>query len=442
MTDGRSSARRGVLVSTLGNLAVPVSALVTAPVLAQALGVDGRGVLASATAPFLLASAGLTFGLPDAMTYFTAKQFARGRVVLGVGLLGALVLGLLASLIILFFAPVISKGDEYVTGLITIIGCAVPPAMMAGVVRGAMRGRRLWHLIALDQVVSSLARVVAITVLAVQDLLTPMSAGIVTAAATFFGVAVYAKALRDGGPVGESSPPRRDELGPRQVGVAVARFGSGVWLGSVAGVLLARVDQVLLLPLASASALGLYAVAVSIADVVRVFNVAVRDVVFSTQSAKEDDEKLGLASRVSTLTTLVAASIVWGMSWVLVPLLFGEAFRGSIELVGVLLLGTVVGNVGSVLAAGLSARGRPILRSVAILVGVIVNVVLLVILAPSFGAMGAAVAGGLANALTGLVVLVFASKYFDLAPTLFLGVRRGDLSYVGATLRSFLKKGK
>lgn len=442
-SNGReSSGKRGVLLSTLGNLSAPVASLITAPILAQTLGVDGRGALAAATAPLLLAAAGLTLGLPEAMTYFTAKRMARGRSILVNGLVGAAIAGIAGSVLISILAPILSGGNVLVGGLITIIGWAVAPSIMAGTIRGFMRGHQLWRLIALEQGLASLARVAAIVTLGLSGTLTPLTAGIVTAASSFVGVIVYLaapSAIATRRPAEEAPA---SALPACKLSGSIIRFGASVWIGSVAGVLLSKLDQVLLLPLASAAALGLYAVAVSIADVVRVFNIAVRDVVFSTQAARQDDERLALASRVSTILTAFAAAAVWGLSWLLVPPLFGDDFSPSIELIGVLLLGTTVGNVGSVLAAGLSARGRPLLRSLAILVGVVINVIGLFTLAPHLGAMGAALAAAIANAATGIIVLAFAYRSFGLHPLLFIRFRRSDFSYAASSLRTVFKRGR
>lgn len=438
-----SSGKRGVLLGTLGNLSAPLVSLITAPLLAQALGVDGRGVLAASVAPFALAAAGLTLGLPEAMTYFVARRMARRKDVLSIGLIASAAIGILGSIGIFALSGILSGSDPRIAGLITVIGLAVAPAIMAGTVRGYVRGLQLWGLIAIEQVLASTTRLLAIGMLATLNVLTPLSAGVVTAASSFVGVLVYlwiplfTRFTKASSPSDSVPHPNSKELS-----ATIGKFGIGVWVGSVAGVLLSKLDQVLLLPLSSAAALGLYAVAVSIADVVRVFNTAVRDVVFSMQSARRDDESLGQASRVSTIFTAAAALAVWGASWILVPPLFGDEFRPSIDLIGVLLAGTVVGNVGSVLAAGLSARGKPLLRSIAILIGVGVNVVGIFLLVPILGAMGAAIAAAVANAITGMVVLAFAHRYFDLSPALFVRFRPSDLAYTMQAIHALLRRNK
>jgi O-antigen/teichoic acid export membrane protein len=411
--------------------------------LAQGLGVDGRGELAAATAPLLLAAAGLTLGIPEALTYFIARRIGPRRQVLLSGLVGSAVVGIIGTIAIWLLAPLLSGGDSYVAGLITIVGFTLAPSMIATSTRGFMRGTQLWHLIALDQVTASLFRIAAVLVLLTTGTLSPLTAGLVTGGANFVGLIVYAAApaaLKRRGALPSDSPDEDVHGWPlrRQM----ASYGLGVWLGAAAGVMLSRLDQVLLISLSTAAVLGLYAVAVSIAEVVRVFNTAVRDVVFSLQSSRHDIDALALASRVSTLFTFIGSVGIAVAAWILVPPLFGEEFRAAVPLIFILLAGTVIGNPGSVVAAGLSARGRPVLRSIAIAIGVAINVIGIYALVPFWGATGAAVASSIANVATGALVIFFAYKFFDMKPGLFLRFRKSDVVYVGAVMRGMLRRKK
>jgi O-antigen/teichoic acid export membrane protein len=60
-------------MTALGNAVTPVAALVTLPILSYTLGVTGRGEIAAATAPLLLAVTAATFGIPEAVAYLVAE---------------------------------------------------------------------------------------------------------------------------------------------------------------------------------------------------------------------------------------------------------------------------------------------------------------------------------------------------------------------------------
>ncbi|GAA1408334.1 hypothetical protein AUR04nite_33920 [Glutamicibacter uratoxydans] len=148
---------------------------------------------------------------------------------------------------------------------------------------------------------------------------------------------------------------------------------------------------------------------------------------------------LARASRASTLITAAAALIIGIASIWLIPLFFGLEFSESVWVVAVLLAGAVLGNPGSVLAAGLSARGKPILRSLSILGGVIANLVGLLVLVPMFGAFGAAYASVISSFVTASLVLIFAKLHFGLKPSDFIVLKISDVKFVAS---SIIRRGK
>lgn len=426
-------AGRGIGLSTLGNLAAPIGALVSSPILAQALNSDGRGELAAATAPLFLATAGLTFGLPESITYITAREPWRRRRTLLVGLAVLTVVGGIGSLVIFSISPILSGHNSELASLIAISGAALAPSLIVAALRGLARGMMAWGYIAIEQILSSGMRLVPIVVLAMAGRLDVSSAVTITVISSVASAIVYLGLLSFPRPQARTSTPSEPSVG-------MIRFGLGMWVGSAAGIVLARLDQMLILPLSDARSLGIYAVAVSICDVVRVFNKAVRDVIFAEQSKEVDDSRLALASRCSTIITFGSAIAVVILAWLLVPLLFGEEFTDVSRIIGIILIGTVVGNPGSVVAAGISARGRPLLRSLAITGGVVINVVLLFLLIPVWGADGAAWASAIANGITGWIVIFLGKRSFGMNPMWYVSFRRSDFSFLVSSTRRFIRK--
>ena len=89
---------------------------------------------------------------------------------------------------------------------------------------------------------------------------------------------------------------------------STALYGGQVWVGAVSGLLLARIDQVLLTPLATFE-LGLYAVAVNISEIPLVLTSALTAVLFSSDARKRDDGALGRSSRIAFLIAVTLAVI-------------------------------------------------------------------------------------------------------------------------------------
>jgi O-antigen/teichoic acid export membrane protein len=217
-------------------------------------------------------------------------------------------------------------------------------------------------------------------------------------------------------------------------------YGSRMWVGSLSGVLLTRLDQVLLTPLAGTYQLGLYVVAVSISELPLIIHHAVRDVSFVNEAAKSEDERLSSSARISTaLSALAALALGVSMLWWL-PFLFGEGFRESIPIAAVLLVAVVLLTPGSIAGAGLSARGRPGLRSIALTISCVINIVMLIILAPLLGAMGAALTTLAGNIITSNLNLLFLSRVFGIGMLQFYGLRRSDIATIGRYGKRILRR--
>lgn len=429
------SARRGVSISLLGNFFPPVAGFLSAPLLAHALGVDGRGEAAAATAPLLLAMSMFTLGLPEALTYYIARRPESGAIAFRRAALYIGAVGVLVTIGIVLLSSFLAGGNAELAELIAIASIALIPCLLLVIARGVAAGYQLWTLVAIERAVGSVLRLGIVGGLMLFGALDVMTATISIAATTFAGIVVYATI-----PIAV----RKRQIGrDSQTGPALLSFGMKIWLGSLTGVLLSRLDQLLMTPLASAYELGLYAVAVSISEVVLVFNSAVREVIFSIESEEPDIDRLGRASRISTLLTTAAAILVgiigiWGLPW-----LFGAEFTPGVPVMEILLLAVALGNPGSIAGAGISARGRPGLRSWSLAAAFLVNLVLVLILVPPFGAIGAAWATVVGNCVAGYLNIIWLRVFFQVPISTFLGFRGNDVrqifSLAGSVVRKFRK---
>jgi O-antigen/teichoic acid export membrane protein len=418
---------RGVAYATLGNLISPLAALATAPLLARLLGVVGRGELAAATAPLMLGIGAMTFGLPEALTYFLARGTRGVRRPVAMSLSALFSAGLLGAAAIYVISAPLASRDSEVAKLIATAAVALPFALVLGGVRGIASGLHLWSLVALERSVGSVARLIGLYLLAAVGMLTPASATACIALSTFAGLVVYVRL--------PWLMTRRYEVRDAAAGSAYMRFGLGIWGVSLAGVFLSRLDQLLLLPLAGAFVLGIYAVAVSISEMVLVFNSAIRDVIFAHESEEQDHERLAVAARVSTLITTMLAIGAGVLAIPVVPLLFGPEFAPAVIPTWILLAAAVAGNPGSVAGAGLSARGRPALKSASMALAVVLSTGVFFILAPLLGASGASLATLVGNLTAGLLNLIWLRRFYSIPIRAFLGWRKSDIHIaVGAIL--------
>lgn len=431
----RPSLTRSVAISSAGNVFAPAVGLLTAPILAQTLGVVGRGEVGAALAPMTLAISIFTFGIPEAITYVTAQKWARARRKFALAFVALGISGFLAALVIVAASNSLASGDSDLADLIGLAAIATAPTLVLSGLRAIAAGRQAWVIVSGEKVLSALARLTAVVVLSLSGDLSTVTACVAMAFIPLAGGLVYVSLL---------FRPKRQLACPR---TETARrepdfwtFGIRVWFGSLAGILLVRVSQVLMVPLSDTYALGLFVVAVTISELVLIFNSAVRDVMFASESADSNAEKLGQAARLSTIITVAASIGVGTLSIWAVPLLFGKDFGPAVPVILVMLIGIAGGNPGSIAGAGLSARGRPGLRSISLLLALGLNLIAFFALVPSLGAMGGAIASVVGNLLSGFLNVYWLRRVFGLKISDFYIPRKSDFRKMLETINHAIKR--
>lgn len=423
------------VIAFLGNVFPPIVAIATAPILAQALGVVGRGETAAAVAPLMLALAASTFGLTDATVHAVARRPNATLWVLRRASLLIVASGAVATTVILLLTGPLSGGNARIVDNMILASVSIIPSLITSVLRSAAMGLHRWWDVTISRTADSALRLIAISGLAIAGQLTVSTATIVIAFAPVLGGLTLLRVF-----LHLPRPQERDE------GVAgyrpLASFGAKVWIGAASGVLLSRIDQVLMVPLAGATALGLYVVAVSISEVPLVANSAVREVIFASEAGNSDDARVGLASRLSTFVTAGLALMI-GVSMPLwLGALFGDEFEAAMPVAILLLIAVTAGNPGSVAGAALSARGHPGLRSLSLIIAFVVNLVLLVLLVPDYGAVGAAVATLVGNLVASNGNIYFLWRRFGISPLVFYALRITDIRMLFVAVRRLLGRGR
>lgn len=429
---GRPTLRSAVLLMTASSLLVPAAGVLTQPILAQALGVDGRGELAAAIAPAVLAISVATLGLPDALVYYLAKRPAlTRRALLWAGLLSG-AMGLLCLLATLLALPFLSGGDEALGQLIVLGMALTVPAMLLGVFRGAATGRQMWRTVALEKVVNTIVRIVAFVVLWALGELTVVAAVLVSTLSPLFAGVGYWRLLRrppEDEPHGPGEHPPDEDIARLDGGIArpLVSFGSRVWLGSVAEMMLGRMSQILMTPLAGVVELGLFSVATTISDLPLILAIAIQGTLFGINSKTRDAETLQTTTRLTLLVTASGCLVLGGTLPFWIGPLFGAGFMAAIIPTLMLMVSAILCIPGLMAAIGLSAWGRPGLRSTGLAITLVVNLVLLFVLVPPLGAVGAAWASIAANVAMSSYMLVVAGRVMGVRRRDFVVIRPSDV---------------
>ncbi len=415
------SLKRAVTLMAATSALVPVIGVATAPLLTNALGVTGRGALSVATAPNVLLAGVVTFGLPDAITYFTARspRIAARSVLWSAALIIVLCGG--GVLAVVALTPFLTGGDAAIGHLVFLGSLLAIPLLLLSLIRGAATGLQMWGAVAADRVLSGLFRLALVVVLFATGNLTVLSALLATVAAPLIGVVAYSGILRTGRQAAQEDP--SDEV-PIS---AVFRYGAHTWFGSVAGILLSRLSQLLFAPFSTVTQLGLYVVAVTISDVPLITAIAIRDALSGVSSTRQDAAQLATTMRTTIfIGALGSAVIAVTLPFWIAPV-FGEGFDGAVPSTQILLLSSLV-NIGSFLAAaGLGAWGRPGLRSMGLTVTLAVNFGLFLLLVPIGGAVGAAFAGLISSLVSAVWMILFARRVLGVTVRDLTVVRLSDL---------------
>jgi O-antigen/teichoic acid export membrane protein len=427
------STASAVVRLAVSNLAIPASAVLTGPILARALGPAGRGALAAVLNPIALSTYVLNFGVPEALTYVVAKKRSTTAMGNRLALMLGAIIGTLCAGGLIALTPVLLRKYPEQHKLFILLALLLPLEMGVGMLRYVAQARGRFELMTRERWFSVLSRLVLIVAAALAGTLTVASAAWFT-----HGTAVLATLLLI--PILFARESRRTE--PRQTQGQITRFvlryGLVTWVGTVGGVLVMRLDQVLLTPLAGPKELGFYAVAVSVAEVPLLALLAVRDVIFSATTDRDDPTIVARAARATIMLSVPLCLIGILLAPLLLPPIFGAGFGPSVRMAQVLFLGTIPNGVAMVLSAGLLASGRPGLASRAQLAAAGVTVVALFALVPSLGAIGAAYASLIAYLVSALLVSLALVRVSGLKPRDFLVPRHADLVDIVTRVRGRL----
>lgn len=191
--------------------------------------------------------------------------------------------------------------------------------------------------------------------------------------------------------------------------IASVRFGLTGYVGVVVAALHERLDLFLLAALAADPVqVGLYAVAVQVANRIRMLPLALGSALYPELSdiTRTDRDALAVrALRVAVVGVVVAASAIAVVAGPVVPALFGAGFAEALLPLWVLLPATVAYSAQLVLVRYFQAIDRQRVNLAAQLGGLAVNVALNTAWIPGWGATGAAAASLVSYALTAVIML-------------------------------------
>ncbi|MCI0438068.1 MAG: polysaccharide biosynthesis C-terminal domain-containing protein [Chloroflexi bacterium] len=420
-----AGAALGSVGATLvGNLLLLLAGVLTA----RLLGPVGKGAYVFAVLIPHLAVNFLIFGLGGANTYFIAMKRQSAEVALGTTL--ALLLPF-TTLCVVGFQLFLRSGHWLSESgqLLALTAWSVPPAVGYSLIRHTVLGLQQYRYFNL---LNAFDKGLVLTLLAAGSLvrgdkvrlfcaLFALSSGLSFLVALGIVLTILGWRLRM-------------EVGYARQALAYGLRGHVGW---VAELLNYRLDMLLVHALAGALSLGLYSVAVSLAETLWFIPGCISIVLMAEYARRKGDSSVttALICRLIILMTLLGALCLSLVGGALLRFLFGSQFQASFLPLLLLLPGVTALSVVKILNADFAGRGRPGLGSSIAFLSLLVTIVADVTLIPAYGARGAALASTLAYTVsTGFGIWLY-TRLTGMRPSNLLVLQRGDISSLLGALR-------
>ena len=398
-----SADHRAAAGSVVSTLLLQVSFVVSGVLAARVLGPEGRGLLALLFLfPTVLFQLG-SLGLPVALTYFMASRrdssFRLARVLALPALLQAVVLTLIHLLIV----RILFDGAEASVHLAALLSLAtIPSALAAQYGLAVLQGQRRFAAFNAARVLPAViysAGVAAVFALG--------SGSLVSLSACFVGAnflsAVLTCAMGATGVSREAATRVRGSLGE------LLRFGLKALIGAFSPIQTFRLDQAVVGLLLSPAALGLYVVGLAFTNLPHLLAQGLGAIAYPRIAAATSDESRMRSLGGFSLTTVAAALLVIApLFWLadaIVPFFFGAQFSEAVPIVRVLLVGALFLSAARVLSDGLRGAGFPGAGSIAEAISWLWLLPALLLLAPTWGPVGVAIALATTHAVTFSVLI-------------------------------------
>lgn len=374
--------------------------IVTGPVLARALGPEGRGELSAILAIFAFAPLVLDFGLGD----FVARERAVGTrpAAVTTAMLLAMGFSVIGIALAIPVAELVGQGRPVVEQFVRIGLLASPLLVLGWMLIALARGAQRWPIIYRWRIINALGGGILIIGLALFGLLTVESAVIATMGASLAGLAGALPVLSGIGRLRFNRAFVRPAL----------KFGARSWIIMLSAASNFRLDQVVMAAVVPSEELGHYAVAVSVTGIAFVFVGSVNTALLP-RVAQEGANVVPYIARMSVLALSVFLGAMALSAPVLVPLIFGEDFREAVVLLEILALGMLFFGLSAVLSGALQGHGRPQAVARPQVLGLAITLVGLAVVLGPLGALGAALVSVVAYAVVLIGVLRASVREFE-----------------------------
>jgi O-antigen/teichoic acid export membrane protein len=391
------------LFSTAGiGFAVTLLGSVGGIVAARLLGPEGRGELAAAVVWASILTALASLGLPQALTYHVARTpEAVGQIFSTTLALTVVQSGVVLIVGYLVSAALLAHAQLKILATVRIYLLSIPFSLLTGYLSTMAQGLKRFGLFNLLRLASTVGYVSALVLAAIigfhqaQPLIWLLLG--VQVLMTVIALLLFCLQVR---PKGGLSYDRAHEL---------LSYGLKSYWGNLSWMANVRLDQFLMSSLIGMRELGQYAVAVSYGTAIFPLSASFAIVLFpriAGDTSGQALQKIKKALRYNLIISGSAALFFGLLSPWLLPGLFGRDYRTAVRPAILLLSATVLLGCNYVLSDGMRGLGAPLVASFAEMLAVGITLIALLVLLPSMGIIGAALASIMAYGAVFLVLII------------------------------------
>ncbi|CAN5570505.1 hypothetical protein BH20ACI4_BH20ACI4_04170 [soil metagenome] len=410
----------------LTNALIMVFSVITSLLSAWALKAEGRGDLAIVTLWLFVFSLVGTFGLPLAHRYWAAREPERQSEIFTNTVAYTIIAGAVAGAFAWFLIPILTAGrSPEIIRLTQLFSLNIPVILLTEMLRGQLEGARLFNWVSAARLSFIMTQAVGYLIFYSFGWLTLENAILIIIAGQ-----IICPLIMLGGVLRNLRP--RWNFNWR---VFRGEFGYGLrsYFGIISGFAVLRLDQIILVILASSASVGLYAIAVALAEITATLSSSVADALMPEVAAANNPAHSVFLVGKSLRLLFYAHFLVLIPLWIAAPYILQTIYCAEfVEATGalrLLLLASILWSAGLTVISGLDGGGRPGLSSFARLASTGVTIAALLILLPRFGINGAAAASLIGYGVFFVAALMFFARQQSVGVWELLRPRREDISY-------------
>jgi O-antigen/teichoic acid export membrane protein len=386
-----------------------VLAFASSMLIAKLLGPGNKGLLVAVTTLPGMLSAIAMFGLPSAVNYFAGRGSSLASLI-RMALLFTAVLSVVLVGVVWLALPLLessflgaARGHD---DMLRVMLLTLPPAMLAtfgGMILYGRQSVRTFNLIQLAQAMATL--ILAIVLIGMLGL------GVWGGVASSVVVSVlYAVAVMSTVRVLH----KRDRSGPPARVRALLAYGARSYPASLTAFFNYRADTYLIqaLILSSSYPLGLYSIAVTMAEIVFYVPNSIGTIFLPRVAGSTVAEANKLVGRIGRLSMLLSGLVALALmpAAIIGVHVVLTAYVECLPAFFVLLPGVVSLSVAKVMTSYIGGRGRPGLISVIGIIALVLNIALNLVLIPRMGIVGASLASLISYSAHAAMAVVIASR--------------------------------